>query len=77
MPKIFSLGIPVSSLTIACTSKGKYPYISCAFCKAGMAQPSNLAISLSAALSFPVMTVGEDVYGKVTPDEVNKILAKY
>ena len=25
----------------------------------------------------PVMTVGEDVYGKVTPDEVNKILAKY
>ena len=25
----------------------------------------------------PVMTVGEDVYGKVNPDEVGKILAKY
>lgn len=25
----------------------------------------------------PVMTVGDDVYGKVTPEEVGKILAKY
>ena len=25
----------------------------------------------------PVMTIGEDVYGKVNPDEVGKILAKY
>ena len=25
----------------------------------------------------PVMTVNDDVYGKVTPDEVPKILAKY
>ena len=25
----------------------------------------------------PVMTVNEDVYGKVTPDELDKILAKY
>ena len=25
----------------------------------------------------PVMTVNEDVYGKVTPDEVETILSKY